>query len=133
MTVDVSCQQLDRVTEKLKGKQDRIYFLHVNARSHIAKSIGEKLLKLGRITVAHLLYSAALSPLDSHLFRSLCNHLREKKFNDENDMKIDLINFFGQKSKDLHERGILSYPERWRRVIDSDGVYITESSFYCSN
>ena len=104
----------ESITENLKEKQDRIYYLHGNARLHVAKSTGEKLLKLGRIPVAHPPYSADLSPPDFHLFRCLCNHLREKKSNDENDVKIDLINFFGQKSKDLYEGGFLSLPECWR-------------------
>jgi len=38
-----------------------------------------------------------------------------------------IANFFGQKSKDLYKRGILSLPERWRQVIDSSVAYITES------
>ena len=46
-------------------------------------------------------------------------------------METDLINFFVEKSKDFYERGILSLPECWRRVIDSDGAYVAESSFYC--
>ena len=46
ITADLYCQQLDRVAEKLKGKQNRIYYLHDNARPHIAKSTREKLLKL---------------------------------------------------------------------------------------
>jgi histone-lysine N-methyltransferase SETMAR len=118
---------LDRVAEKLKGKQDRIYYLHDNARPHVAKLTREKLLKLGWITVPHPPYSPDLAPTDYHLFRSLSNHLREKKFNDENDVKMELANFFGQKSKDFYERGILSLSERWRQVIDSSGTYIIES------
>ena len=47
MNTDLYCQQLDRVTEKLKGEKDRIYYLHDNARSHVPKSSREKLLKLG--------------------------------------------------------------------------------------
>ena len=127
MTADLYCQQLDRVTAKLKEKQDRIYYLHDNARSHVAKSTHEKLLKLRCIPVPHSPYSPDLAPTDYHLFRSLSNHLREGKFNDRNDVKIDLINFFGEKSKDLYEGRILSLLEHWRRVIDSDGAYITES------
>ena len=37
ITADLYCQQLDRVAEKLKGKQDRIYYLHDNARPHVVK------------------------------------------------------------------------------------------------
>jgi hypothetical protein len=38
--------------------------------------------------------------------------LREKKFDDENDLEMDLVNFFGQKSQDFYEHGILSLPKR---------------------
>ena len=127
MTADLYYQQLDQITQKFKEKQDRIYYLYDNARSHVAKSIHEKLLELRWIPVLHLPYSSDLAPTGSHSFRSLSNHLREEKFNDRNDVKIDLINFFGEKFKDLYEGGILSLLERWRRVIDSDGAYITES------
>ncbi len=133
INADLYCQQLDRVAAKLQGKQDRIYFLHDNARPHIAKSTREKLLKLGWVTLLHPSYSPDLAPTDYYLFHSLSNHLREKKFDDENDLKMDLVNFFGQKSHDLCEHGILSLPERWRQVIDSNGAYIVESQLYsCS-
>jgi histone-lysine N-methyltransferase SETMAR len=118
ITADLYCQQLDRLAEKLKGKQDRIYFFHDNARPHLAKSTREKLLELGWVTVPRPPYSPGLAPTDYHLFRSLSNYLREKKFDDENDLKMDLVNFFSQKSQDLYERGILSLPKRWRQVID---------------
>ena len=102
MTTELSCQQLDRVTEKFKGKQDRISYLHDKARPHVAKSTREKLLKFGWIPVAPPPYSGELSPPDSDLFRCLFNHLRGKKFNDKNDVKIDLISLFVEKPKDLY-------------------------------
>ena len=57
----------------------------------------------------------------------MSDYLREKKFDDENDLKMDLANFFAQKSQDFYERGILSLPERCQQVIDSNGAYIVES------
>ena len=93
ITADLYCQQLDRIAEKLKGKQDRIYYLHDNARPHIAKSTCEKLLKVEWITVPRPPYSPRFAATDYHLFRSLSNHLCEKKFDDENDVKMELLNF----------------------------------------
>ncbi|CAF1612299.1 unnamed protein product [Rotaria magnacalcarata] len=127
ITAELYCQQLGRVAEKLKGTQDRIYYLHDNARPHVAKSTREILLKLEWITIPHPPYSPGLAPTDYHLFRSLSHHLREKNFDDEKDVKMDIVNFFGQKSQDFYESGILSLPERWRQVIDSSDTYISES------
>jgi histone-lysine N-methyltransferase SETMAR len=118
---------LDRVAAKFQRKKDRNYFLYDNARLHIAKSTREKLSKLGWVTVPHPPYSPDLDPTDYHLFCSLSNYLREKKFDDAKDLKMDLDNFFGQKSQDFYGRGILSLPERWRQVIDNSGTYIIES------
>ncbi|CAF1550054.1 unnamed protein product, partial [Adineta ricciae] len=112
VTADLYCQQLDRVAAKPHGKQNRIYFLHDNARTHIAKLTREKLLKLGWITLPHPPYSPDLAPTDYQLFRSLSNY-----FGDENDPRIELTNFFAQKSQDFYERGILSLPTRWQQVI----------------
>ncbi|CAF4933789.1 unnamed protein product, partial [Rotaria socialis] len=113
ITADLYCKQLDRVAAKLQGKQDKIYFLHDDARPHIAKSTREKLLKLGWITVPHPPYSPDLAPTDYHLYRSPSNRLNEKKFDDEKHLKMDLADFFGQKSQDFYERVNFSLPERW--------------------
>ncbi|CAF3640058.1 unnamed protein product [Rotaria socialis] len=121
------CKQLDRVAAKLQGKQDKINFLHDNAKPYIAKSTREKLLKLEWITVLHPPYSPGLAPTDYHLYRSLLNHLSEKKFDDEKHLKMGIVDFFGHKSRYFYELGIFSLPERWRQVIDTNGAYIVES------
>ena len=46
VTADLYCQQLNRIAQKVKSKQDRVYFLHDNAKLHVAKSIRETLLEL---------------------------------------------------------------------------------------
>ena len=51
----------------------------------------------------------------------------KKKFDDENDLKMDPVKFFGQKSWDFYERGILFLPERRRQDLDSNETYIVES------
>ena len=98
ITADAYCKQLDRVTAKLQGKKDRVYFLHDNVRPHIAKSTRQKLLELGWTVLPHPPYSPDLAPTDYHLFRSLASHLSTKKFD---DLKLDLTNFFSQKSMEF--------------------------------
>jgi len=127
INADCYCKQLDIVAEKLRGKQARVYFLHDNARPHIAKSTRQKLLELGWTVLPHPPYSPDVAPTDYYLFRSLNNHLSEKKFDDEDDLKLDLTTFFSQKSTEFYERGILSLPKRWQQVLDHDGAYIIDT------
>lgn len=123
ITADIYCTQLDRVAEKIKGKQDRVYFLHDNARPHIAQSTRKKIVDLGWTVLPHPPYSPDLAPSDYHLFRSLSDHLREKKFDDQEDLRQNLNSFFNQKSQEFYKSGILSLPERWRKVVETNGAY----------
>jgi [histone H3]-lysine36 N-dimethyltransferase SETMAR len=93
---DLYCQQLDRFAEKLQGKQDRKYFSHDNAELHIAKSTREKVLKPGWVAGLHPLYSLNLAPTVYHLFRSLSNNVSRRKFDEKNDLEMDLLYFFDQ-------------------------------------
>ena len=127
ITADLYCQQLDRVAAKLQGKQDRVYFLHDNVRPHVEKSALEKLLKLGWITIPHPSDFPDLVPTAYHLYHSPPEYLHEKKFDDKNDLKMDLVKLFGQKFRDFYKRRILSLSERWRQVVHSNGAYIVES------
>ena len=126
---DFYCQQLDRVAEKLKGKTVIEFIICMITRDPMLRSRRcEKLLKLGWITIPHPPYSSDMAPTDYHLFRSLSHQLREKKFDDDNDVKMDTRQLLRSKVPGLlRTREILSLPERWRQVIDSRSAYITES------
>ena len=43
ITAAIWCQQLNRVAQQCKEKQDRVYILHDNARTHVANLSREKL------------------------------------------------------------------------------------------
>ncbi len=94
ITAEVYCRQLETLAEKVHGTQDRIYFLHDNARPHIAKKTQEKILNLGWTVISHPPYSPDLAPTDYHLFRSLANHLSGKnsikKTNSAERLKLSL-------------------------------------------
>ena len=100
--------------------------MHDNARPYVAKSTHQESLDPKWTTVHHPPHSPNLTPLSYHMYRSLSNHLREKRFNNENDLKIDHVNFFDEKSHDFYGCGILSLSERWRQRMGSNGAYIVE-------
>ena len=74
----------------------------------------------------HPPYSPYLTPSDYFLFRSLENSLNGKNFNNDDDIKSYLIQFFANKNQKFYERGIMMLPERWQKVIDQNGQHITE-------
>jgi hypothetical protein len=83
---EVYCQQLERVNECLKEKRPHlvnrkgVVFHQGNARPHVSKMMQQKVKELNWEILDHPPYSPDLAPSDYHLFRSLQNHLNNKKF-----------------------------------------------------
>ena len=71
-------------------------------------------------------YSPNLAPSDYHLFRSMQNSLNSKIFNDADDVKSHLIQFFADKNQKFCEHGIMILPERWQKIINKNGQYLIE-------
>ena len=77
-------------------------------------------------TVPHPPYSLDLAPSDYHLFRSLKHFLRGKTFINYDDLKTAVTNFFALQSLEFWTKGIEDLPNRWEKVINCDGDYITD-------
>ena len=105
---------------------DKIYFLHDNARSHVAKDTRNKLVELGWELLPRPTYSLDLARTDYHLFWGLQHHLDGKSYNNQWEVEHGLTNFFESQPEDFWRNGIHSLPERWQQVIDSDDAYIVE-------
>ena len=60
---------------------------------------------------------------DYHLFLSLPNFFRGKKFKNK-DIKQALVNFFTSKDEIFFKNGIYKLLARWQEVINNNGNYI---------
>ncbi|GFW06318.1 histone-lysine N-methyltransferase SETMAR [Trichonephila clavipes] len=129
---NVYIEQLTKLNNAVEEKRPEltnrkgVVFHHDNARPHTSLVTRQKLLELGWDVLSHPPYSPDLAPSDYFLFRSLQNSLNGKNFNNDDDVKSYLIQFFANKNQKFYERGIMMLPERWQKVIDQNGQYITE-------
>lgn len=122
--------QLTKVAAELEKKGlngNQIYFQHDNARPHVAGGVKAKIKQLGWELLPHPPYSPDLAPSDYHLFLSLSNDLRDRKFTNETDLKSYLQAFFDSKSQEFYAKGIHELPKRWQQVIDSNGAYYVKN------
>ncbi|XP_006145801.1 histone-lysine N-methyltransferase SETMAR-like [Tupaia chinensis] len=128
----VYCRQLDSLNESIFQKRPElvnrkgVVFHHNNARPYTNLITCQKLLELGWDVLPHPPYSPDLAPSDFHLFRSLQNSLRGITFNSEEAVNQYLVRFFADKDRSFYEQGIMKLTERWQKVIEQNGQYITD-------
>ena len=112
--------------QKNRPERKQILLLHDNARPHVSKKTRRKIKELGWEVLPHPPYSPDLAQSDYHLFRSLSNHLTNKKFDDFNHLKNDISSFFSMKTPDFYANGIHDLPVRCTCVADAEGKYISD-------
>ncbi|KAL2735645.1 Ammar1 transposase [Vespula squamosa] len=76
-----------------------------NEENNTSLVILQKLLELGWNVLSH-----------PHLFHSMQNSLKNKIFNDADDVKSPLIQFFASKNQKFYEHGIMILSENWHKV-----------------
>ena len=122
--------QLMRLSRTLKEKRahyysrhDKIILLHDNARPHVAAPVKTYLETLKWEVLSHWPYSLDIAPSDYHLFRSMTHGPSEQHFTSYEDTKnwIDIDDWIA--SKAFFRRDINMLPERWEKVVASDGHY----------
>ncbi|KAG6802281.1 Ammar1 transposase [Apis mellifera caucasica] len=114
----VYIEQLTKLNNAVEEKRPEltnrkgVVFHHDNARPHTSLVTRQKLLELGWDVLPHPPYSPDFAPSDYFLFQSLQNSLNGKNFNNDDDIKSYLIQFFANKNQKFYERGIMMLPER---------------------
>ena len=112
--------------KKKRPEQEKVLFLHDDARPHVAKITSEKLQQLDWEVLPHPAYSPDLAPTDFHLFRSLSNYLKKLNFDNSNHLKMTLDTFFINKTPEFYDSGVNKFPDRWATVVNSEGEYILD-------
>lgn len=92
-------------------------------RPHVAKPVKTYLETLRWEVLPHPPYSPDIAPSDYHLFRSMAHGLAEQHFQSYEDTKKWIDSWIASKDVSFFRRGIHLLPERWEKVVSSDGQY----------
>ena len=127
---EIICEQLIRLKRATAEKRseyatrhEAITFHHDNARPHVAIPVKNYLKNSGWEVLPHPPYIRDFAPSDYHLFRSMQNALTGIRFTSEQGIKNCLDSFLAAKPAHFFWDGIYKLPERWEKVIASDGQY----------
>jgi len=122
--------QLMRLSRALKDKRpqynerhDKVILQHDNARPHVAKVVKTYLETLKWEVLPHPPYSPDVAPSDYHLFRSMAHGLADQHFRSYEEVKNWIDSWIASKDDQFFRRGIRTLPERWEKVVASDGQY----------
>ncbi|KAG5307565.1 MOS1T transposase, partial [Pseudoatta argentina] len=118
---------IDAFESSLKKKtaaiHDKVILLHDNARPYVAKPVKTYLGTLKWEVLPHPLYSPDIAPSDFHLFRSMAHGLADRRFHSYEEAQKWIDSWIASKDMSFFRRGIHVPPERWEKVVSSDGQY----------
>ncbi|KAG5311876.1 MOS1T transposase, partial [Pseudoatta argentina] len=122
--------QLMRLSRALKEKRplyaqrhDKVILSHDNARPHVAKPVKTYLETLKWEVLPHPPYSPDIAPSDFHLFRSMAHGLADRRFHSYEEAQKWIDSWIASKDMSFFRRGIHVLPERWEKVVESEGKY----------
>ncbi|KAG5317854.1 MOS1T transposase, partial [Pseudoatta argentina] len=104
-------------------RHDKVILLHDNARPHVGKPVKTYLETLKWEVLPHPPYSPDTAPSDFHLFRSMAHGLADRRFHSYEEAQKWIDSWIASKDMSFFRRGIHVLPERWEKVVSSDGQY----------
>ncbi|GFW24603.1 mariner Mos1 transposase [Trichonephila clavipes] len=103
-------------------RHDKVILQHDNSRPHVAKVVKTYLKTLKWEVLPHPPYSPDLAPLDYNLFRTMAHGLADQHFRSY-EVKNWIDSWITSKDDQFFQRGIRTLPERWEKVVASEGQY----------
>ncbi|KAG5315258.1 MOS1T transposase, partial [Pseudoatta argentina] len=104
-------------------RHDKVILLHDNARPHVAKPVKTYLETIKWEVLPHPPYSPDTAPSNFHLFRSMAHGLADRRFHSYEEAQKWIDSWIASKDMSFFRRGIHVLPERWEKVVSSDGQY----------
>lgn len=133
ITAQFYVEQLQRMYEILAAKypalinRKRALLQQDNARPHVACQTKNKIRELEGIEVIpHPAYSPDLAPSDYYLFRSMAHYLQGKSFQNVEEVRTGITDFFISKPKEWYMNGIKELTGRWLKTIKHKGLYFED-------
>lgn len=130
ITGEVYRRQLMRLSRALREKRpqyadrhDKVILQHDNARPHVAAPVKKYLETLKWEVLPHPPYSPDIAPSDYHLFRSMQHALADQHFSKYDEVKKWIDSWIAAKEPHFFRDGICQLPERWEKIVASDGQY----------
>src|SRR5271170_7319537 len=90
----------------------------------LANVTKKKLNDLHWEVLPHPAYSPDMAPSDFHLFRSLKSWLKSKRFNNLDEVRAGIQEYFDSKPVEFYTRGFTKLPDIWEEIIAFDGDYV---------
>ena len=125
MNSDYYCNLLESAqTRRRKPRNSPLWLLHDNAPIHTSQKTVDTLNKAGFEIIAHPPYSPDMAPSDFYLFQHLKKHLRGRKFEDADELRNSVEEWFEMKPPEFFSCAFEQLLKRWRSVVDARGSYI---------
>jgi len=119
------CQLLEKARQlRRKPRNTPLWLLHDNAPIHTSHQTIETLSNTGFEMIAHPPYSPDMAPSDFYLFQHLKKHLRGQKFENADELRTFVEEFFQSKTSDFFSCAFNQLVKRWESVINANGSYI---------
>ncbi|GFO41717.1 histone-lysine N-methyltransferase SETMAR [Plakobranchus ocellatus] len=129
VNADRYCETLDRLRHAVRRKRPGflrcgVVLQHDNATPHTAKCTKKW---LSTLQVGHYSPSSPQSrpcTLRFHLFEPLKRHLGDKKFEDEDELIVEIHDWFSKLDANFFTQCIYSLLPRWQKCIALHGDYM---------
>ena len=116
------CARIHRVRPSLPI--DNVLLLHNNARPHTSTRTREKITSFGWTTLPHPPYSPDLALSDYHLFGTMKESLKGKRYSSDEEVKSLVKKWLKEQSTELYGAGIHALIRRWNIAIERNSDYL---------